>query len=86
MPRYKILSTNCDCASDLIARTAGQIKQWLIGPRCPGCHQVLGLMQWGCVRHDDAEVSIVANGEWDALHKYKQGIDTLQKHAEGVYG
>ena len=46
MKTFEIILTNCDCASDVMAVPKGRSGKWMYGPRCPGCHRVLGPMQW----------------------------------------
>ena len=41
---WHIYTTNCDCASDVIARK--RRPKWVFGPRCPCCNKILGFMQW----------------------------------------
>lgn len=60
---YVIISTNCDCASDLIARTS---TRWFFGPRCPNCNKVLGWMQYNIVG------KVRATGDYEAIRLYQE--------------
>ena len=55
--KYIIIQTNCDCSSDIIARTN---TNWIFGPRCPGCNKILGPMQWRDVAVVDAITQMAA--------------------------
>lgn len=60
---FVIISTNCDCCSDIIVRYP---TRYLWGPRCPHCGKVLGWMQW-------FEVATVrAINQWEAEKEYRQ--------------
>ena len=65
---YTIISTNCDCCSDYVAKSS---LRWKFGPTCPSCRRVLGPMQWSDV------ATIRATSPDEALMKYKQ-----EKHAQ----
>ena len=67
MKKYFIISTNCDCCSDIVARTENQINRWVYGPLCPGCNKILGLMQWGFA----TTTALIANDEMAALQQYR---------------
>ena len=67
--RYYIILTNCDCASNIIAKPSEQYHKWIFGPRCPGCHKILGWMQWRLA----CEETFIADGELGALRKYREG-------------
>ena len=58
---YVIISTNCDCCSDTIARHP---TTYLFGPRCPWCKKILGCMQWMVVD------KVRAVGDFEALRLY----------------
>lgn len=58
MRKYWIISTNCDCASDTIARVAR--------PRCLCCNRVLGCMQYIIVDE------IKAKNTGEALQIYRE--------------
>jgi hypothetical protein len=58
---YTIILTNCDCCSDVIARTS---TRWTYGPRCSGCHKTLGQMSW---RTDG---TVRARGDLEACRIY----------------
>ena len=62
---YIIISTNCDCCADLIARFP---TKYIIGPKCPHCRKILGPMQW------NIEDKIRAIGEFEALKKHRENI------------
>ncbi len=61
---YTIILTNCDCASDVIARIS---THWIFGPRCPGCGKILGPIEW---MTDLRYGKIKANGELEAIRLY----------------
>jgi|GEM_PF-6449328 len=62
---FIIIRTNCDCSSDIIARTLSEIKRWLTGcPRCPNCHKQLGIMEWREVK------TVKAKDRWEARRLY----------------
>lgn len=44
MRAFHVIRTNCDCSSNIMVRT--HYPNWMTGPRCPGCHKILGPMQW----------------------------------------
>ena len=59
---YIIIDTNCDCASDRIARYP---TRYIWGPRCPNCRKILGMMGWRNVG------KVRARSEWEALEIYR---------------
>jgi len=61
---YTIILTNCDCASNVIARTS---TKWIYGPRCPGCKKILGFMEW---QEDRRFGKIRANRDLEAIRIY----------------
>ena len=73
MRTYYIIQTNCDCASDTIARTS---MRWVNGPRCPGCNEILGCMQWMYVG------TVRAKGDLDALQKWRKWREWLEREVE----
>ena len=62
--RFVIVYTNCDCASGKVLR---KDRSWIIGPRCPHCHRILGPMQY---RIDDK--SIIAKNLDEAYKKWSE--------------
>ncbi len=62
---YYIALTNCDCCNDTLANQHDPRRN-LFGPRCRGCGQVLGWMQW------TFEGTIRALSAYDALAEYKK--------------
>ncbi|KKM94054.1 hypothetical protein LCGC14_1202140 [marine sediment metagenome] len=70
MKQYNIILTNCDCCSDVIARTTIQVKKWFYGPRCPGYNKILGLMQWQSAN----KIKYYAISQFDALQQYKKKV------------
>lgn len=55
---YYRIRVNCDCGSYLMARTS---RRWNIGPRCRGCHKILGPMEYSVLG------TVRAAGEREAL-------------------
>ena len=70
MNQYYIILTNCDCCSDTIAKAPSQVKEWVYGPRCPGCNKILGIMQWQLAN----ENKYYAKSQTDALQQYRAKI------------
>lgn len=64
MRTYTIILINCDCGSDVIAVLSNRPNKWIFGPRCRGCHRILGLMQWM------ADGSIMASDDLEAVRLY----------------
>ena len=64
MKRYRIFLTNCDCASDIKALVERKFN-FMIGPRCPSCHKILGPMQ-----HTDTGQVFKARGDIEAIQMY----------------
>jgi hypothetical protein len=62
---FNIISTNCDCCSDTIARYP---TNYLYGPRCPWCNKILGCMQWR------VEDKVRATGQREALQIYGERV------------
>ncbi len=78
--KYDILHLNCDCCSTRIAVKAG--KTFPMGPRCPGCDEVLGPMQWRILG------SVVSKyGELGALERFENpGGPTMSDGNKQLYG
>lgn len=55
---YYRIRVNCDCGSYLMVRTS---RRWGIGPRCQGCHKILGPMEYSVLD------TVRAAGEHEAL-------------------
>lgn len=73
--KYYIILTNCDCCSSIIARRIEQYHKWTFGPKCPGCHKILGWMQWRLA----CEKVFTAKGELEALQKYREFTNLKEK-------
>jgi hypothetical protein len=68
---YTVVSTNCDCASGRTAVTTNP-NRWLMGPRCPFCHTVLGIMQYNILG------TVLASYREEALRKYDKICPTCK--------
>jgi hypothetical protein len=60
---FYIVRINCDCSSDIIARTS---TRWMFGPRCPTCQQPVGCLEYAVV------AKVRAVGARDALRLYEE--------------
>jgi len=61
MRTYTIILINCDCGSDVYAVTS---TKWIFGPRCRGCHRILGWMEY---QEDLRFGRFRANGDMEAV-------------------
>ena len=74
---FYIYSINCDCGSDLIARTSA--GRWMYGPRCRGCKRLLGPMEYAFV------AKVRANCSLSALEWYRRNrLNTARATAEAT--
>lgn len=62
---YHIVRINCDCGSDIVARTS---LRWMLGPRCPNCHHVVGCMDYAVM------AKVRASGGLEALRLYDERL------------
>ena len=60
---YYVIAINCDCGSDIIVRTG---IRYMLGPRCPGCRQIVGPMQWNVLG------TVRAIGEFEAFEEWRR--------------
>ena len=70
---YHIVRINCDCGSDVVARTS---LRWVFGPRCPNCCRVLGPFDYSVV------AKIRAVGNLEALRLYGEGSQIANQKAK----
>lgn len=59
---FYIVRINCDCGSDVVARTS---VKWYLGPRCPNCQRPVGPMEYVIV------AKVRAAGATEALQTYQ---------------
>ncbi len=59
---FYIVRINCDCGSDIVARTS---VKWYLGPRCQSCQRPVGSMEY------DVVARVRAAGAIEALQTYE---------------
>ncbi len=42
---WHAIARNCDCSSGIEVKTKDPLKN-MLGPRCPECGRILGIMEW----------------------------------------
>jgi len=73
--RYRVFSTNCDCASGTIVRQKSS-PRWVLGPKCPYCGRQLGWMQFAFMDEVSAISPFAAEDEYE--RRLKAGITVFQ--------
>jgi len=63
--KFLIISTNCDCASGLVAK---RDHAWIYGPRCPWCNKILSIGSYRLIKEIQAKTAD------EALHNYRESI------------